>query len=154
MNVGIIIFSRTGNTLAVAQKVRDALLKKGHTAVIERVSAQDEDPQSRQPVQLKNAPDPQRFDAVIFGAPVQGFALSPIMKAYLTQMPQITGKAAGCFITQYFPKPWMGGKQAVKQVLSLCRSKGADALKTVIINWTSKSRGDMIDITASLLSDI
>lgn len=31
MNVGIMIFSRTGNTLLVAEKVRDACLAQGHT---------------------------------------------------------------------------------------------------------------------------
>lgn len=154
MNVGIIIFSRTGNTLSVAEKVRDACLAQGHTVVIERVSAQNEDPNSRLPVQLKNTPDPLRFDAIIFGAPVQGFSLSPIMRAYLKQIPQITGKNVACFVTQHFPKPWMGGKQAVKQVNTLCRCKGAEITLTGIVNWTNKSRGEMIAGVASMLSKI
>ncbi|NLV59737.1 MAG: flavodoxin [Clostridiales bacterium] len=154
MNVGIIIFSRTGNTLSVAEKVRDACLAQGHTAVIERISAENEDPNSKLPVRLKNAPDPVRFDAVIFGAPVQGFSLSPIVKAYLTQIPQITGKEVGCFVTQHFPKPWMGGKQAAKQMCSLCQSKGVVVAEIGIINWMNKSRKGQIDDVASMLSRI
>jgi hypothetical protein len=154
VNIGIILFSRTGNTLFVAEKVRDACLAQGHTVVIERVSAQNEDPNSRLPVRLKNAPDPARFDAVIFGAPVQGFSLSPIMKAYLAQMKQMTGKKAGCFITQHFPKPWMGGNQAAKQMCSLLKLKGADAAKTAIINWTSKLRDGQIGDAAAMLGGI
>ncbi len=147
MNIGIIIFSRTGNTLSVAEKVMDAYLSQGHTAVIERVTVQNEDPNSK-PVRLKNVPDPALFDAVIFGAPVQGFSLSPVMKAYLTQMPPVMGRKISCFVTQHLPKPWMGGNQAIRQMCRLCRSKGADISETSIVNWTSKLRDDQIsDVT-------
>lgn len=154
MNIGIIIFSRTGNTLYVAEKVRDACLAQGHTAVIERVNAENEDPNNKLPVRLKNAPDPLRFDAVIFGAPVQAFSLSPIMKVYMAQLPQLKGKKACCFVTEHFSKPWMGGKQAVKQICSLCQSKGTDISKSGIVNWTSKSRDDQIADVASKLGKI
>jgi len=154
MNVGIIIFSRTGNTLFVAEKVRDACIAQGHTAVIERIHAENEDPNSRLSVRLKSAPDPLRFDAVIFGAPVQGFSLSPIMKAYLAQLPQIKGKNVGCFVTQHFVKPWMGGNQAVKQIRTQCQSKGVDISKSGIVNWTSKLRGNQIAGVALKLGNI
>ena len=154
MNIGIIIYSRTGNTLAVAEKVRDACLAQGHTAAIERITAEDESPSSKLPVQLKTKPDPALFDAVIFGAPVQGFSLSPIMKAYLAQMPQFASKKASCFVTQHFPKPWMGGKQAIKQMCHGCEAKGANVAETGIVNWTSKSRDSQIADVASKLSKI
>ena len=154
MNIGIIIFSRTGNTLCVAEKVRDAFLAQGHTAVIERVRAENEDPNSKLPVRLKSVPDPARFDAVIFGAPVQAFSLSPIMNAFLKQLPKMSGKKVGCFVTQHFPKPWMGGKRAAKQMCSLCQSKGADVEKIGIINWTNKLRNGQIDDVASMLGMI
>lgn len=154
MNIGIIIYSRTGNTLAVAEKVRDACVAQGHTAIIERATAEDEDPNSKLPVQLKAKPDPSRFDAVIFGAPVQAFSLSPIMKAYLAQMPQIAGKKVSCFVTQHFPKPWMGGKPAIKQMCQRCEAKGASVTETGIVNWTSKSRESQIVDAASKLGKI
>ncbi len=144
MNIGLIIFSHTGNTLSVAEKIQTAALAQGHTVTIERVTAEDENPNSKLPLRLKTTPDPIRYDAVIFGAPVQGFSLSPFMKAYLNQLPQITGKKVHCFVTQHFPKPWMGGKQAIKQMYSLCRSKGANAAESGIVNWTSKSRDAQI----------
>ena len=154
VNVGIIIFSRTGNTLSVAEKIRDACLAQGHTAVIKRVNAENEDSNSRLPVQLKNTPDPLRFDAVVFGAPVQGFSLSPIMKAYLAQLPQFKGKKVACFVTQHLPKPWMGGNQAIGQMRNLCQSRGADIFMTGIVNWTSKSREDQIAGVVSKLGNI
>lgn len=154
MNVGIIVFSRTGNTLSVAERVRDACLAQGHTAVIERVHAEDEDPNSKKPVRLNDAPDLTRFDAVLFGAPVEAFSLCPIMKVYLSQLPQIEGKRIGCFVTQHFPKPWLGGTHAVKQMRALCRAKGADAALTGIVNWTSAARGKQIEDVAAALGRI
>lgn len=152
MNIGIILFSRTGNTLLVAEKVRDACLAQGHAAVIERVRAENEDPQSKAPLRLKSMPDPARYDALIFGGPVEAFSLSPIMKAYLNQLPGIQGKKAGCFVTQHFPKAWMGGRRAVKQMRALCQGKGADVLVTGSIPWTNKARDAMIGELASALA--
>lgn len=154
MNIGIIIFSRTGNTLSVAEKLLEACIAAGHTAVIARVTAEDENTNAKGPVQLKTAPDPTRFDAVIFGAPVQAFSLSPIMKAYLAQVPRISGKKVCCFVTQHFPKPWMGGKQAIRQMRNLCRIKGTDITETGIVNWTSKSREEQIGDVVSKLGKI
>lgn len=153
MNVGIIIFSRTGNTLSVAEKIRDACAAQGHTVVIERVTAEDEDPNSR-PVQIKTAPDPARFDAVIFGAPVQAFSLSPVMKTYLESMPPLEGKHVRCFVTQHFPKAWMGGNQALGQMKRLCRLKGADIVETGNVNWMSKARPEQIASVAARLGGI
>ena len=80
MNVGIIVFSRTGNTLSVAERARHACIAQGHAAVIERVHAENEDSNNKLPVRLSNAPDPARFDAVLFGAPVEAFSLCPVMR--------------------------------------------------------------------------
>ena len=149
MNMGIIVYSRTGNTMEVAGKIRDACLAQGHSAVIERITAENEDPNNKLPIRLKTAPDPALYDAVIFGAPVQGFSLSPIMAAYGAQLPKLAGTQVGCFVTQHFPKPWMGGSRAIRQMRDLCTAKGAEIAETGIVNWTSKSREAQIsDIVA------
>jgi flavodoxin len=149
VNVGIIVFSRTGNTLSVAERVRDACLARGHAAAIERVLPENEDPRARQPVRLKGAPDPSRFDCVIFAGPVEAFSLSPVIKAYMQKLPAIAGKRVGCFVTQQFPKPWLGGNHAIRQMRALCASKGAEVLETGIVHWGSKSREEQIAGIAS-----
>lgn len=154
MNIGIIVFSRTGNTLSVAEKIREACQSQGHTVQIERVTAENGDPNNKGTVRLKTTPDPVNYDAVFFGAPVQAFSLSPIMAAYLKQIPQLNGKKVSCFVTQYFPKPWMGGNKALKQMLQFCTAKGASISETSIINWTGKSRDAQIIDTSAKLSII
>jgi flavodoxin len=154
MNIGIILYSHTGNTLSVGEKIRDACLKQGHTCSIERVTLENDDPNSKAPLRLVSAPDISGYDAVIFGAPVHAFSLCHAMKAYLSQLPRIEGKKVCCYVTQQFQKPWLGGNRTIRQMVALCRDKGAIPCATGIVNWASKIREKQIDDLAVKLSGI
>lgn len=140
MNIGIIVLSNTGHTLQVAQRMADALSAAGHTAKLERVTAAEDNPQTPAGKKLRDAPDPTPYDLLLFGAPVWGFSLASVMKAYLAQIPSLAGKKAACFVTQHFPKPWMGGNQAIRQMRAACALKQAEIPLTGIVNWTSPKR--------------
>ena len=144
MKVGIIVHSFTGNTLSVAERIKTALHEAGHSANIERVTAVDENPSAAGDIRLESTPDTSGYDAVIFGAPVRGFSLSPVMKAYLLQHAALQGKKVGCFVTQRRSKAWLGGNRAVGQMKDACASKGADVIETGIVNWSGKSREEQI----------
>ena len=151
MNVGIIVYSHSGNTLSVAQKLADALGTGGHAVRVERVEPVNGNPNSPGPVELKAAPDVGPYDAVIFASPVQAFSLAPVMKLYLSRMPGLAGKKAYCFVTQQFPKPWLGGNRAVRQITAACKAKGANILSSGIVNWSGGARdGHIDDIVARL----
>ncbi len=152
MNIGIIVFSRTGNTLLVAEKIREAVVNQGHTAAIERIHAEHEEPGNKFPLRLTALPDPKPYDAVIFGAAVEAFSLSPVLKAYLEQLPSLGGRRAGCFVTQHLKKPWMGGNRAIRQMRALLKAKGLDAQATGIVNWSSPEREAQIASVASSLA--
>lgn len=151
MNVGIILYSQTGNTLLVAEKLKEAVLSKGHTAVIERVVAENDAPNSKQPPRLVQSPDPSAYDAVFFGAPVHAFSLCPVMKLYLAQCPVLKHKPVSCFVTQHLKKPWMGGNRAIKQMRALCKEKGANTRESGIVNWTAPGRDAQIDTVVAKL---
>lgn len=136
MKVGIIIHSHTGNTLSVAERLKEVLAAAGHLVCLERVEAVDENPNEAMNVKLKTIPSISSYDIIIFGAPVRGFSLSPVMKVYLAQLPSLNGKKVGCFLTQAFPHPAMGGNQAMGQFRTACESKGANVLQTGIVNWS------------------
>ncbi len=150
MNIGIIVYSQTGNTHSVAQKLKEAVLAQGHTAVLERVEAVNDAPNGKQPPQLTKAPDAYAYDAVLFGAPVHGFSLCPVMKLYLAQC-QLRGKPVCCFVTQHLKKPWMGGNRAIKQMRALCGDKGADYRESGIVNWTAPGRDAQIGAVVTRL---
>lgn len=61
--------------------------------------------------------------------------LSPVMQAYLHQIPSLKGKLVSGFVTQFFLSPSMGGNQAIAHMIELCRAKGAEVTQKVIINW-------------------
>lgn len=140
MKIGIIIHSHTGNTLSIGERLRETFLAAGHSVFLEQVIAENEDPNGNVKVTLKTIPDIMVYDYVILGAPVRAFALSPIMKTYLSQLSEAKGKNFACFVTQHFPKPWMGGNHAIKQMTEAIRQKEGKVKDTGIVNWTSKSR--------------
>lgn len=154
MKIGIIVYSHTGNTLSVAQKIEQALKSAGHTVSLEMVEPVNGDPNSSAQVELKSAPDINPYDTIIFASPVQAFTLSRVMKLYLSQLPSLTGKKVYCFVTQHLKKTWMGGNNAVKKISEACNSKGAKIELSGIINWSSKARDQQIDSLVSKLGSM
>ncbi len=144
MKTGIIIHSRTNNTLSVGEKLLNTLLAQGRTATLERVKAVNEDPNLKENVHLASVPDIKAYDYIVLGAPVEAFSLSPVMKAYLAQLPSLRGKKVALFVTQYFPKAWMGGNRAIKQMVRHVTRLGGDVTNTAIVNWTNKAREEQI----------
>jgi hypothetical protein len=145
MKIGIIVYSKTGNTLLVAQRLQSELAQDGHTVDLERFSAETAGPNSNLPVRLTATPDPGKYETVIFGAPVQAFSLDPAMVMYLKQMQKIPGVAAYCFVTQHFKKPWLGGNRATEQLMSLLGQKGVPTAKSLgIVNWSCADRDAQI----------
>jgi flavodoxin len=154
MKVGIIVHSHTGNTLSVAEKLKDAIAAKGHTVIIERVSAVNEDPSAQGPVTLKDIPDVSSYDALVFGAPVRAFSLTPTMQAYVAQLQALKGKKAGFFVTKQLPFAWTGGNRAVGQMKNACEAKGAVTYSTGVISWGSKKREEIITKVLKNLSEL
>ncbi|HOC06143.1 MAG TPA: flavodoxin family protein [Bacillota bacterium] len=135
MKIGIIVFSHTGNTLSVAEKLQAKLTAASHSVQLEQVTAAEESPRAEK-AGLRNAPDTSSYDMLIFATPVWAFSLPPVMKLYLDQIPTLKGKAVGCFVTQTFPFPWMGGNRTIRQMVSACEALGGNVFHTAVINWT------------------
>ena len=154
MNVGIILYSHTGHTLSVGQKIMETLLAQGNEVHLERIEAANAEPNSRQPPVLTSIPDITAYDAVILGAPVQGGRLSPVIQAYLDILPSVREKKAACFVTQHFKAKWMGSARAVRQITQAVEQKGTSILASGIVQWTSKDRDEQIRQVADQLSRI
>ncbi|MGI6161668.1 MAG: flavodoxin family protein [Christensenellales bacterium] len=141
MKTAIIVHSFSGNTLSAAEMLHGALLAKGHSADVLRVSALNEDvnaPPSS--IKLQDAPDPTSYDAIFVGAPVRAFSISPVMLEYLKNIPDLPGIKVGCFTTQHLKLPSLGGNRALRQMKAALEAKGANVFECLPINWTSKKR--------------
>ena len=152
MNIGIVVYSKTGNTLLVAEKIQEFLKKANHTVTVERFSAETA-PRSNTPVRLTAMPNPNGYDALSLGAPVQAFSLDPAMSMYLERIVEIKPVPTLCFITQHFKKPWLGGNHAMKQLLVSLREKGVSAEAIGVVSWSSEKREEQIQFLAQRCAD-
>ena len=145
MKIGLIVFSMSGNTLSVAEKLLSKLTADSHEARIVRLEVVPENAKPGDQVTLKNVPDISEYDAYAFASPVMAFRLPEISKDFLTRMDGIEGKQAVCFVTEQLPYPWMGGSRAIRTMKAKCGQKDVNVLDTGIINWSRKDRQERID---------
>jgi len=144
MNIGIIVYSETGNTYSVAEEIEKRLSAGGHRTKIERIMAKKGENSKAKELDGDHLPDLEDYEAILFGAQVQAFSLSEVMKRYLNNIPSLEGKKVACFITKGLPFDWTGGTRAVGQMERICKSKGARVLGTGIVKWMSTGREKQI----------
>ena len=148
MNISIVVHSKTGNTLLVANSLSDRLKSEGHTVSLANITAENDSEANVDAIVLTNAPQVAEYDLLILGAPVRGGRLSPVMQAYLRQLKLIPGKPIYGFVTQFFPSPKLGGNQAIQCMSEICSSKGNELGATGVINWMfSAKRNNQISET-------
>lgn len=148
MKIGILVHSVNGNTLSVCEALKEKLLASGHKVNLERISAIEKEPvqsKDKSKIALKSIPDISQYDIVVLAAPVHGFSISEVMQAYLLRINYMHDLKVACITTQQFPYPWMGGNRAIKQLASICESKGATVVEKGIVNWSSSKRSKMIE---------
>lgn len=152
MNIGIIVYSQTGNTNSVALKLKEKLATAGHSVNIERVIPAGDVQTGAKDIKFKSRPEVSTYDALVFGAPVEAFSLSQVMKSYLTQVASLKGKKGACFVTKGLPFYWTGGSRAIAQMKKICGSKDATVCGTGIVVWGDKNREKKIAEVVEKLS--
>jgi len=95
-------------------------------------------------IEFEKSPDVNKYDALVFGSPVEAFSLSPVMMNYLKQIAPMKGKKIACFVTKALPFHWTGGNRAVGTIKKLSESKGASVLGSGIVVWREKHRKERI----------
>jgi len=141
MNIGIIVYSQTGHTLEVCEKLKERLIGEGHSVALEQVTVVGGRTPKTKEFELGTKPNAESYDAIIFGSAVEAFSLSAVLSRYLHGVNSLQGKQVACLVTQQFPYPWMGGNRAIGQMKKICQSKGATIRAAGVVNW-AKSRRD------------
>ena len=149
MEIGIIVYSKTGNTYSVAEKLQKKLKADGHSVELGEVKTVDE-VKPRENITFENKPDIDAYDAVIFGSPVHAFSLAPAMKEYLNQIQSLEGKKVACYVTKGLPFKSTGGKQAISQMTEIVQSKGGNILGTDILVWKGGKLENIIKLVDKL----
>ena len=144
MNVGIVVYSHTGNTLSVAEKLAQGIRASGHAVQIVRIEPVDSNLQAKPPVKLQSVPDISTFDVVVLASPIHGFTLAQAMKAYLEQLPDLEGKFIYSYVTQHLKWAWMGGNRGLRIIETSCKAKGESVRGSAVIHWSSPQRDEQI----------
>ena len=144
MNVGIIVYSQTGNTHSVGKRLGKKLEESGHFVKLEKMKLVGEYKQGMKDVKFESLPDIGIYDALVFGAPVEAFSLAGPMNRYLEQIPSLKGKKVACFVTKALPFKWTGGNRAISIMKRTCEKMGGVVLGTGIVIWREKRREERI----------
>ena len=153
MKIGIMLYSRTGNTRQVASRLQEKLAASGHEVTLEELETRHSTPPSAEIVELKSYPSIDGYDALIFAAPVWGGQPAGPMTGFLQQLTSLQGKKIAGLTTGFFPAKW-GSNQALEKMAGICRSKGADVAGSGSVTWFSLSRGRQISETVEHLSQL
>lgn len=143
MKIGIIVYSKTGNTLSVAKLIKERIMLDRHMVAIETIEVSGNPDKGE--FKIEKSPKIETYDYIILGSPVQAFSLNPVMIEYLNKIGSFNSKKVICYVTQYFPYPWMGGNRSISQMVKQCEDKNAVIVKTGIINWSSRKRTQAIN---------
>lgn len=152
MNVGIIVYSQTGHTLEVCEKLKERLIGEGHAVNLEQVTVVGERTPQTKTYELDHQPEITPYEGIVFASYVEAFSLCQVMARYLKSVGSLQGKQVACLVSQQFPYPWMGGKHAIAQMKKTCESKGAAVCATGIVNWAKSRREKTVTATVSQLS--
>jgi NAD(P)H dehydrogenase (quinone) len=142
MKIGIIVHSQTGHTYSVAENLKDKLTAAGHTVNIDRIASADTKQADPQKIRIEKLPDISAYDALVLAAPVQAFSVSPVMKAYLPQLPPLNGKKTVIFVTKGLRFNWTGGNGAISRMAKAVESKGGKVIGTGILVWKEDASRD------------
>lgn len=143
MNIGLVVYSKTGHTYEVATKLNEMFVELGHNTTIERLVPKDYNEYNINKIELNETSDLSSYDLIVFASPVNAFRLAVCMKKYMMSVPPIKVPTI-CFVTKALPFKWTGGNSAIKTMKSHINSSGGNVLKSDIIVW-NKNRNNKID---------
>lgn len=148
MKIGFIIHSQSGNTLSVAHKLMDQLKIQGHDVVLTHIKDEDVNNSMQHPERLVTVVDEitSNVDVLFIGGWVQAFSLCRGLNHYINHQLSIQAKETHLFLTHHFPFEWMGGTNAMKQLVKPLMSKGLDIKTSKIFNWSRKNNQHQIEL--------
>lgn len=150
MKIALIIYSETGHSEAVGQRLLH-LLQAHHE--VEYIKLHVDSLQTRH---LVNRPSLKLFDRVYFGFPVQGFRLPIPIKEYLTALDISPNTEVGVFTTEYFNYDWLGANSAHRQFWAMLAPHNPKPIDQKVgkIHWRHKQREQQISATLQAFTTI
>jgi len=144
VRIGIYVHSESGNTLSVAEAIKEKIQSPERQIEIIHLKRPDGIGTDVVDFKFDAISQPNEFDAILFGAPVNAFSLSSYMKAFMNQINSLDGKKVLCFMTQAFPYKWLGGNKGMEQLTNLCIAKNGVVVGKGIVNWHRENKDSIV----------
>lgn len=149
--IGLVVYSHTGNTLSVAERLQQELQGRGHRCDLFRLQIEGEAKPGRKHYDFASLPELAVYDSLIFASPVHGFSLATPMESYFRTLVTVQGKLVSLFVTHHFPYAWLGGNRALSQMRSHIATRGGIMGESGVINWSNRKREDEIRELVTLI---
>jgi menaquinone-dependent protoporphyrinogen IX oxidase len=140
MHIGIVVYSQTGHTLAVAEKLKETLAASGHRVTLEQVETVGAVSPAATQVTLKTSPEIEPYDALVLGTCVRGGEPALPMASYLALLPSLQSRKVACLATGFFPVASWGRDQTLARMKEVLEAKGATVCGSGSVGWFSLSR--------------
>lgn len=144
MKIGMVVYSNTGHTLSVAEKLREKLVAAGHAVTLTELETIVPLQMGDTTAELKTLPVIDNYDALVLATCVRGGTPAPPMRVYLEKVSSLADKPVVCLVTGVFPFANWGRDQTLAQMKALCEAKGAQVMATESVGWMSPGRGKAI----------
>jgi menaquinone-dependent protoporphyrinogen IX oxidase len=154
MNVGIIVYSHSGNTRSVVARLEKALAAAGHAVTVERLEAVEPGSLAGESAALTHMPAVEPYDALVLATPVRGGRPAPPMVRYLERVSSLAGKPVALLVTGFFPVPSWGRDQTRAALEALCAAKGTSVRGSAGVGWFSLRRRRQIAAAVARLCEL
>lgn len=144
MKIGIVIYSQSGITAKVAKTLASALSAKGHDVYTTLLRTIGKVKPGSTDFEIRNAPSPDEFDAIVVAGPVWAFTINSVILKYVRGLGKLSGKKALCFVTKGLPFLWTGGGRALKALEAELSLSDAILQPGVIINRMKTGKDDTL----------
>ncbi len=166
MNIGIIIYTRSGHTYEVASALMKSLQEDGHQTTLLRLvpdSEKNAPPAPPAPPAPANAPtttptnqtdittipttylaQPSPFDALILGSPIYSFRPAAPMRELIETAADLSATKICTYLTQGINSPAFGGPKAQQDMEDLLQAKAASPTSSHVIYWPSADKDEQI----------
>lgn len=124
MKFGLIVYSYSGRTFALAKRIQNKLIDAGSDVELVELEAPSGFKPGQNETTLVSMPSLEGYDALLLATPTWGSLPAPPMADFLNKLPDLTGKRLIYLVTGLFP-PNIGCKQTIAIMKSACEAKGA-----------------------------
>ena len=131
MSTGIVLYSYTGHTQKVIEKLADQMENRPSIFTLEPVRQIN---LSDLKTPIKSIPNIAAYDTVILATPVHGGRMSSPMATFLDETQALKNKKVILLATHLFPHKW-GCAQMFQAIEEECTRIGAEVIHTDDICW-------------------